>query len=268
LSDSFSLNTDLDSNSPERNFIMKMTGNTIFMTGGTSGIGLALAQRFARLGNTVIVSGRRADLLEKITAENPRVEGIVLDVQDPASIHSAFEQITARHPEVNVVINLAGIMLPENLRDPEHLPVAEATVTTNLLGPIRVLNEFVPFLLNQKDAAILNVTSGVGFVPLAATPTYSATKGALHLYTDALRAQLHDTDIQVIEIVPPGVRTTLMNQENSERSMPLDEFADETIALLTKEPTANEILVERVKFLRFAERDGKYEEVLAAMSGH
>jgi uncharacterized oxidoreductase len=247
---------------------MKMTGNTIFMTGGTSGIGLALAQRFATAGNTVIVSGRRVDLLQSIAAENPGIEGVVLDVQDPASIRETFEQVTAAHPELNAVINLAGIMLPEDLRDPDHLSVAEATVTTNLLGPIRILSRFVPFLLGKPDAVILNVTSGLAFVPLAITPSYSATKAALHLYTDSLRAQLRGSGIQVIELVPPAVRTTLMNQENSERAMPLGEYIDETFALLADEPDATEILVEGVKFLRFAERNGSYEQVLSALSGH
>jgi uncharacterized oxidoreductase len=245
---------------------MKMSGNTIFMTGGTSGIGLGLALRFAALGNKVIISGRRTELLEQITAEHEGIEGVVLDVQNPDSIRSAYQQVTETHPELNVLVNLAGIMLPENLRNPGHLAVAEATVATNLLGPIRVLTHFVPFLLGQRDPVILNVTSGVGFVALPATPTYGATKLALHAYTEALRVQLADTPVQVIELVPPATRTTLMNQQNLERSMPLDDFLSEATRLLQDEPEAKEILVERVKRLRFAERDGTYDQILAGWS--
>jgi uncharacterized oxidoreductase len=247
---------------------MQMSENTIFMTGGTSGIGLGLAERFAALGNTVIVSGRRKDRLDQIAAEHHGIEGIVLDIQDPASIAAAFERVTAAHPEVNVVINNAGIMLPEDLRDAAHLGVAEATIATNLLGPIRVLAHFIPWLEGKERAAILNVTSGLASVPLPITPTYNATKAALHSYTDALRVQLAATPIEVIEIVPPAVRTALMNQEDSEQAMPLDEYLDETMALLSAESETREVLVERVKPLRFAERDGTYDGMLAALSGH
>jgi uncharacterized oxidoreductase len=247
---------------------MKMTGNTIFMTGGTSGIGLGLAIRFHDLGNKVIISGRREDLLTQVASAHAGIETVLLDVQDPESIASAFATVTARHPDVNVVITIAGIMIPENLLDPGHLAVAEATVSTNLLGVIRVLTPFAPFLAGKPDAAILTVSSGLGFVPLPLTPTYSATKAAVHLFTECLRIQLADSGVQVIEIIPPGVQTTLMNQENSPSSMPLEEFLAETMSLLEAEPTAKEILVDRVKTLRFAERDGSYDHILAAMSGH
>lgn len=247
---------------------MQMTQNTIFMTGGTSGIGLALAERFAGLGNTVIISGRRQELLDRITAEHERIEGVVLDIQDPASIAAAFTWVTTHHPDVNVVINNAGIMLPENLRDPDDLAVAEATVATNLVGPMRVLAHFIPWLAAKEHAAILNVTSGLAFVPLPLTPAYGATKSALHAYTQALRVQLAGTSVQVIELVPPAVRTTLLGQEKSEQAMPLDEYIEETIALLHAEPDAEQILVERVKPLRFAERDGAYDGIFAMLSAH
>jgi uncharacterized oxidoreductase len=247
---------------------MQMTGNTIFITGGTSGIGLGLALRFAALGNTVIVGGRRKALLDQITAEHANIEGVELDVQDPASITAAFESVTAAHPDLNVVVNVAGIMLPENLRDPQHLAVAEATVATNLLGPIRVIAQFLPWLEGKPHAAILNVSSGLASVPLPITPTYNATKAAVHSFTEALRVQLAGTPVQVIELVPPAVRTTLMNQENVERAMPLEDYLDETLALLHDQPEAGEILVERVKPLRFAERDGTYDAVLTSLSAH
>lgn len=247
---------------------MKITGNTIFITGGTSSIGLGLALRFRDLGNKVIVSGRRKELLDQIAAEHEGIDTVSLDVADPDSITTAYESVTSTHPDVNVVINIAGIMLPENLLDPAHVSIAESTVATNLLGPIRVLAPFVPFLATKEHAAIITVSSGLAFVPFPLTPTYAATKAAIHVFTEALRVQLADTSVQVIELVPPAVRTALMNQENSERAMPLEEFLTETMTLLQAQPEAGEILVESVKRLRFAEKNGTYEQILAAMSGH
>ncbi|WP_350280604.1 SDR family NAD(P)-dependent oxidoreductase [Kribbella sp. HUAS MG21] len=243
---------------------MRTTGNTIFMTGGTSGIGLALARRFRDLGNTVIISGRRKDLLDQIAAEDG-IAGVQLDVADPASIQAAFEQVTATH-DVNVLITMAGIMQVEDLQDPGHLDAAEQTIDINLLGTIRTVAAFTPYLLRQTDPAILTVSSGLASVPLTITPTYSATKAAIHSYTQSLRIQLADTPIQVIEVVPPAVRTTLLNQENDEHAMPLDEYADETIQLLQDTPDADEILVDRVHFLRHAERENRYEQVLSALN--
>lgn len=246
---------------------MKTTGNTILITGGTSGIGLGLALRFHQAGNKVIIAGRRKGLLDAITAEHPGVEGLVLDVTDPASIAGAHETVTRAHPELNVLVNMAGIMLPEDVRDPGFLAIAESTVGTNLLGPIRILAAFVPFLVKQPDAAVINVSSGLAFVPHPISPTYSATKAALHSFTEALRVQLADTPVQVLELVPPAVRTTLMGQQDSESAMPLEDFLDETMELLRTEPDAKEILVENVKFLRFAEANGDYDDALAMLGG-
>jgi uncharacterized oxidoreductase len=244
--------------------VMKTTGNTIFMTGGTSGIGLELARRFRDLGNTVIISGRRQDLLDTIAAEDG-IEGVAIDVADPASIAAAFDKVTSTH-DVNVLITMAGIMQAEDLRDPDHLATAEQTIDINLLGTIRTVATFVPYLLKQRDPAILTVSSGLASVPLTITPTYSATKAAIHSYTQSLRIQLADTGIQVIEVVPPAVRTTLMNQTDDERAMPLDEYLDETMRLLQDQPAADEILVDRVRFLRHAERENRYDQVIGVLN--
>ncbi|MGW6198625.1 SDR family oxidoreductase [Kribbella sp. NPDC055110] len=243
---------------------MKTTGNTIFMTGGTSGIGLELARRFRDLGNTVIISGRRKDLLDTIAAEDG-IEGIYVDVADPASITAAFEQVTSTH-DVNVLVTMAGIMQVEDLRDPAHVATAEQTIEINLLGTIRAVATFTPYLLKQRDPVILTVSSGLASVPLTITPTYSATKAAIHSYTQSLRIQLADTGIQVIEVVPPAVQTTLMNQEDDERAMPLDEYLDETMNLLQQHPDAEEILVDRVHFLRHAERENRYDQVIGVLN--
>ncbi|MFJ5305449.1 SDR family oxidoreductase [Streptomyces sp. NPDC088350] len=248
---------------------MKMTGNTILITGGTSGIGLGLALRLHEAGNKVIVAGRRKELLDEITAEHPGIEALVLDVTDPDSIARVHETVAASHPELNVLVNNAGIMLKENLLDPASLPVAEDHVTVNLLGTIRVTYAFLPLLVGKPDAAVVNVTSALAFVPLPITPTYNATKAALHSFSESLRVQLAQAgaDVQVIEVAPPGVRTTLLGQQDDENSMPLDEFLDETLGILRDKPDAKELVVERARFVRDAEANGSYDNVLALLSG-
>ena len=251
---------------------MKTTDNTILITGGTSGIGLGLALRLHEAGNKVIITGRRKNLLDQIAADHPGIDTIVLDVTDPASIAHTRETVTSTYPDVNVLVNNAGIMLIENLADPDSLPdalrVAEDTVTTNLLGPIRLVNALLPHLTAKDDAAIINVSSGLAFVPLPATPTYNATKAAIHSFSESLRIQLADTSVRVIELVPPAVRTTLLGQQDDERAMPLEDFLTETMTLLQTQPDAKEILVEPVKFLRNAPSNGSYDKVLDLLSSH
>ncbi|MGA5449095.1 SDR family oxidoreductase [Streptomyces umbrinus] len=246
---------------------MKMTGNTILITGGTSGIGLGLALRLHEAGNKVIVAGRRKELLDRITSEHPGIEALALDVADPASIARAAESVATNHPQLNVLVNNAGIMLPENLLDPASLPIAEDHVTVNLLGTIRMTYAFLPLLEDKKDAVVMNVTSALAFVPLPITPTYNATKAALHSFSESLRVQLTARDVQVIEVAPPGVRTTLLGQQDDENAMPLDDFLDETLALLHDHPDAKEIVVERAKFVRHAEANGTYDDVLTMLAG-
>ncbi|MFI8076350.1 SDR family oxidoreductase [Streptomyces sp. NPDC086033] len=247
---------------------MKMTGNTILITGGTSGIGLGLALRLHEAGNKVIVAGRRKELLDEITAEHPGIDALVLDVADPDSIARARETVAASHPGLNVLVNNAGIQLLESVLDPAGLQVAEDHVTTNLLGTIRMTYAFLPLLVGKDDAVLLNVTSALAFVPLPITPTYSATKAALHSFSESLRVQLAGADagVQVIEVVPPPVRTTLMGQQDNEQSMPLDDFLTEALGLLREKPDAKELVVERARFLRDAQANGSYDDVLAMIS--
>ncbi|WP_368498471.1 SDR family oxidoreductase [Herbiconiux sp. A18JL235] len=246
---------------------MNIQGHTIFIPGATSGIGLGLAQRLQAAGNTVIVGGRRTELLAEIVEQNPGLEAQLIDTTDPDSIDQAFRAVTSAHPELDVLVAMAGIMQPENLRDPGFLEVAERTVATNLLGPIRLVAAFLPHLLEQPSAAVLTVSSGLAFVPLPATPTYSATKAAIHSFTDSMRVQLAGTSVQVIELAPPATQTTLMNLKDNPHAMPLDDYLDETMHLLETQPEAQQILVERVKRQRFAEAEGRYAEVLEAQSG-
>ncbi|MDH6486729.1 SDR family NAD(P)-dependent oxidoreductase [Streptomyces sp. SAI-127] len=248
---------------------MKMTGNTILITGGTSGIGLGLAVRLHEAGNKVIVAGRRKELLDEITAEHQGIDALVLDVADPDSIARARETVAASHPELNVLVNNAGIQLLESVLDPAGLQVAEDHVATNLLGTIRMTYAFLPLLVGKDDAVVMNVTSALAFVPFPITPTYSATKAALHSFSESLRIQLAGADagVQVIEVVPAGVRTTLMGQQDSEQAMPLDDFLTEVLDLLRENPDAKELVVEPARFIRDAVATGSYDDVLAMMTG-
>jgi short-subunit dehydrogenase involved in D-alanine esterification of teichoic acids len=245
---------------------MKNSGNTILITGATSGIGLGLALRFHKAGNKVIVAGRRKTLLQQITADHPGIEAIELDVADAQSIVAASEQIAARFPDLNVVVNNAGVMLPENVLDAGSLDVSEETIAVNLLGTIRMTHAFLPQLAKKPDSFIINVSSALAFVPFPSAITYSATKAAIHSFTESLRYQLVNTSVRVIEIVPPGVRTTLFGQENDDQAMPLQDFLDESLALLHAQPTPSEVVVERAKFLRQAEANGNYRDVFAMLS--
>lgn len=244
---------------------MKATGNTILITGSTAGIGLGLALRFHQAGNKVIIAGRRKALLQQIAADYPGIDAIELDVADAKSIVQASELVAERYPDLNVVINNAGIMLPENVLDADSLATAENTVTTNLLGTIRMTYAFLPQLA-KKESVIINVSSALAFVPFPLAMTYSATKAAVHSFTEGLRVQLAGTSVGVIELAPPGVRTTLFGQENEEQSMPLEDFLDEALGLLLSEPAPKEVVVERAKFLRTAEATGNYDNVLGMLS--
>jgi uncharacterized oxidoreductase len=238
---------------------MHPTGNTILITGGGSGIGRALAEAFHKLGNHVIIAGRRKQVLDETTAANPGISSAVIHIEDPASIRAFSARLTTDFPKLNAVIHNAGIMRPENLlAQSEELTDAEAIITTNLLGPMRLTAALLPHLQKQPHAAIFTVTSGLAFIPLAMTPTYNATKAAIHSWTQSLRYQLKSTNIQVIEIIPPYVQTELMGsaQAADPRAMPLADYISETINLIKTQPDATEILVERVKPLRFSEQNG------------
>jgi len=247
---------------------VNLTGNTIFIPGATSGIGLGLALRLRAAGNRVIVGGRRTELLASIAAQNPGIETVEIDTADAASITRTTNEVISRFPDTNVLVTMAGIMRVEDLRSADFLATAEATVTTNLLGPIRLIAGFVEHLSSRADAAIVTVSSGLAFVPLPITPTYNATKAAIHSFTEVLRLQLADTGVQVLELVPPAVQTDLMGQPDDPNGMPLEAYLDEVMQLLESKPDAKEILVERVGFLRFAEAEGRYDEVLAILGSH
>jgi uncharacterized oxidoreductase len=247
---------------------VKTTGSTILITGGGSGIGRELALRFNELGNTVIIAGRRKEALEDTIAGRDRMHALALDVEDPEAITAFAKRVVAEHPALNVLINNAGIMRRENLTKTHDMRDAEETIVTNLLGPIRLTNALIDHLAGQPNAAIVNVSSGLAFVPLSGAPTYNATKAAIHSYTVSLREQLKGK-VEVIELAPPAVQTELTaGQSTREGYMPLGQFIDEAMALFRHEPTPKEILVERVGFLRWAERDGRFDQAVEMLSAH
>ena len=238
---------------------MKMTDNTILITGGGSGIGRGLAEAFHHLGNQVIITGRTQKSLDETCAANPGMKSLTVDVSDPKSIQPFAGKVTKDYPSLNVLINNAGIMQPENLLEKPDASVAEAIVTTNLLGPIRLTAALLPPLRKQPRATIMTVSSGLAFVPLAMTPTYCATKAAVHSYTQSLRYQLKSTKVEVIELIPPYVQTTLMGDQQAEdpRAMPLKEFIDEVMSILKSQPDVKEVCVQKVYPLRFAAEQGQ-----------
>lgn len=249
---------------------MKLTNNTILITGGGSGIGLGLARQFKKLGNQVIVSNRSKARLAAAKAEG--FAAYEVDMADAASIQAMAKQVLADYPALNGVIQNAGIMQPENLKAGDSAKVQDETVAINLLGPMRLNSALIPHLLKKESAFIMTVTSGLAFLPAAMFPTYSATKAAIHSYSQSLRYQLQDTGIRVLELAPPYVQTSLTgeHQMSDPSAMPLDAFVNEVMAILKDKPEAHEVLVERVNFLRFAESSGieNYNKQFKALNDH
>jgi uncharacterized oxidoreductase len=241
-----------------------ITNRTVFIAGATSGIGLELARRFAAAGSAVIVGGRRTDLLEGLAAEG--FATVPIDVTDQGSVDRARDTILQNHPGLDTIVTMSGVMIPEDLRDPAHFGAAQQTIDTNLLGTIRVIDAFTPHLIGRGAGTIVTVTSGIGFLPFPPMPTYAASKAGVHAYSEALRAQLDGTGVEVAELVPPAVALTPEHARLNPRALDLAEFATEVMDLLQADPTPREILVKGVLMHRWAERDGTYDELVAERS--
>ncbi|MGA2901072.1 MAG: SDR family NAD(P)-dependent oxidoreductase [Candidatus Acidiferrales bacterium] len=227
---------------------MKLSGNTVFITGGTSGIGRSLAEALHKRGNQVIISGRRKGHLAEVTRANPGMQSLELNVEDPASIAAVAKKLIAEYPKLNVLINNAGIMQIDDAAGAIDDSVLVSIVTTNLLGPIRMTSALIEHLKKQPSATVINVSSGLAFVPLASTAVYSATKAAIHSYTQSMRYRLKGSSVRVLELIPPWVQTDLLNSKDEPRAMPLAAFIEEAVTVLGTD--AEEVMVERVKMLR------------------
>jgi uncharacterized oxidoreductase len=227
---------------------MRLTENIIFITGGGTGIGRGLAEALHKLGNKVIISGRRKEHLDATTEANPGMDSVELDIADPENIGAVTKKLIADYPALNVLINNAGIMLIDDAGKKIDDQLLTSTITTNLLGPIRLTSALIEHLKKQPRAAVIYNTSALAFVPLALTAVYSATKAAMHSYVLSQRYKLKGTSVSVLEIAPPWVQTDLLNSKEEPRAMPLREFIEETMQLLGT--GAKEIVVEHAQLFR------------------
>jgi uncharacterized oxidoreductase len=231
---------------------MRNNSNTILITGGGTGIGRGLAEAFHRLGNRVIIGGRREAVLKDACAANPGMSYVVLDTRDAASIKAAAEAVIADVPGLNCVINNAGLQRVQDFTaagNPNDTAIVEE-IETNLLGVLRMCAAFIPHLRGQEEAYLINVTSGLAFVPMARVPVYCATKAAVHSFTVSLRHQLRDTTVKVIELVPPWVDTDLdkgRRRPPGPQPMPLPQFIAEAMEGLSGD--SDEVVVADAKFL-------------------
>jgi short-subunit dehydrogenase involved in D-alanine esterification of teichoic acids len=242
---------------------MKLTDRTALIVGATSGIGRGLARRLARAGNTVIVGGRNVDALAELADEG--FGTVEIDVTDSNCVERARDRVLSEFPQLDVVVSMSGVLLIEDLRDPQHFETAQQTIDTNLLGTIRFMDAFTPHLIERGSGTLMTVSSGIAFLPFPAMPTYGASKAGVHAYTEALRAQLDGTGVEVVELVPPAIAAA--GQEKiAPHALPLDGYLDEVLTLLGAEPTPNEILVQGVHMHRWAERDGSYADLVAQRS--
>jgi uncharacterized oxidoreductase len=244
---------------------MRWTGNTVLVTGGGSGIGRGLAIALHRLDNRVLIAGRRVEALRAVADEHPGIECVALDISSSASIRAVTDRVRRDYPSLNVVVNNAGAMATEDLAARDHA-MSESLVATNLTGPMALTSMLLPTLRKHHRGAIVNVTSALAFVPLSSAPTYSATKAALHSYTESLRFQLRHSSIHVVEIVPPRVRTEMPGPCDGNEVLDVETFVDQVLGRWATEPNAREIVVDASRPLRYAERDGAYERQFAAVN--
>ncbi|GAA0580693.1 SDR family NAD(P)-dependent oxidoreductase [Paractinoplanes ferrugineus] len=241
---------------------MNIESRSVFVVGGTSGIGLELARRFRAAGSDVVVGGRTTELLEKLTAEG--FGAVEIDVTDAASVARARDDVLRSHPDLDVIVTMAGTGAAEDLQDPAHFATARTIIDVNLLGTIRVIDAFISHLVARRAATVVTVSSGIGFLPFPLMPTYGASKAGVHAYSEALRAQLAGTGVEVAELVPPAVATRIGS--SNPHALALDAFGAEVMSLLAQDPTPREILVEGVLMHRWAERDGTYHDLVAQRS--
>lgn len=249
---------------------MQMTNNTILVTGGTSGIGRALAEAFHDRGNRVVITGRREELLDEITSARPGMAAIAADLDDAASAERLGREVQARFPGLNVLIANAGISRIEDMSvDNWDATDAIDVVQTNIVGVLRATAAVLPTLKAQPGAALMATSSALAFVPRADFPAYCASKAFLHSWLVSLRHQLRKIQVEVLELSPPYVQTVLTGeaQKDDPRAMPLGDYVAQVMRLLEQgDHPRGEILLERDHARRWAERDGQYDVIFSAMN--
>ncbi|MEP7454349.1 SDR family NAD(P)-dependent oxidoreductase [Phyllobacterium sp. SB3] len=249
---------------------MQMTGNTILITGGTSGIGRALAEAFHDRGNRVIITGRRLSLLDEITTQRPGLVGMPLDLDDPNSLAQLASDVRTRFPDLNMLFANAGISKAEDMTSESwDASAARTVIDTNIVGVLRTTAAFLPLLKTRPNATIMATSSNLAFIPRADFPTYCASKAFLHSWLQSLRHQLRNIPVEVLELSPPYVQTELTgaHQASDPRAVPVSAYVAEVMHLLeTGNHPRGEVLVERDRSRRSAEREGRYEEVFAAIN--
>lgn len=219
---------------------MDLNNSTILITGGTSGIGLELVKQLSELGAAIIVTGRRSDALNETKKKFPNVHTFQSDVSNPKEIERLYKEVTQQFPDLNIIINNAGLMRLIDLQDTSlDLENINREIATNLSGTIQMVHQFLPHLVTKKSAAIVNVSSGIAFMSYSSAPVYSATKAGVRAYTQALRLQLEDTNVKVFEMIPPGVNTNLQNDwsvaPNPSQMMSVDKMVNVAIEGLLKD---------------------------------
>jgi uncharacterized oxidoreductase len=219
---------------------MKTTGNTLLITGGTSGIGQAFATEFYKRGNTVIICGRREERLQQMAAQHPGMITRICDVADEKQRTALYEWVVTHYPGLNVLMNNAGIQLATDLTQPVHLDNVNREVETNFIAPIHLASLFAAHLAAKADGVIINITSGLAFVPIAFMPVYCATKAGMHSLTMSLRYQLRNTAVKVFEIAPPSTDTELGHERREDKSqshggLPVHEFLAEAMEALEQD---------------------------------
>lgn len=236
---------------------MDLKNSTILITGGTSGIGLELVKQLTELGSTIIVTGRKLDALNETKKQFPNVYTFQSDVSNPRDIEKLHKEITLQFPDLNILINNAGLMRLIDVQDQSlDLENINREIATNLSGTIQMVHQFLPHLLKQKSAAIVNVSSGIAFMSYSAAPIYSATKAGVRAYTQSLRLQLEDTNVKVFEMIPPGVKTKLQDdwvkQPNESMMMNADDMVKVAINGMLKDK--KELKPLAINIIKFASR--------------
>jgi uncharacterized oxidoreductase len=250
---------------------MKTKDNTILITGGATGIGLALAETFLKEGNQVIICGRREEKLFEVKSKLPKLNIKTCDVAGEEHRNGLFEWTTAEFPNTNVLVNNAGIQRQIDFKKgTEDLQSGEDEIETNLRAPIYLSALFIPHLIKQREAAIINISSGLGFVPIAIMPVYCATKAAIHSFSLSLRHQLKDTPVKVFEIISPTVDTELDKGARQRRGQPDRGIKPEEVAVATLRALAAgeyELAVGRAEWLRMGARN-EPERIFQMINSH